>query len=135
MNKQRSDIFNAKTALARSNKQWTEEMGIDDLDLITGLKITVKDRLQRYEKEMTNLEARLIDLEKRRTELRKGFQEAAIVIKEQTVTESDAFSYNDSFVDIIMAAKAVAHLVWFCLSKIKSLLTQILARRFRFRGR
>ncbi|TLD34915.1 DNA polymerase POL4 [Venturia nashicola] len=110
ISKQRSNIFNAKIAVARSTEMWTEEMGIDDPDLISGLKTTVKDRLQRYEKEMTELEAQVIDLEKRRAELRKEFHEGAPVFKEQSIIKSAAYLYNDSFVDIIKAAKAVAHL-------------------------
>lgn len=123
MIKQRSNISNARIAVARSDKQWTEEMGIDDPDLIDGLKTTVKDRLHRYEKEMTKLETQLNDLEKRRAETRKGIHGAAAVSGEQSVTESAAFSYNDSFVDIIKAAKAVAHLVWFLSFQTKSSLT------------
>lgn len=136
ISKQRSNIDNAKIAVARSNEEWTEEMGIDDPDLINGLKITVKDRLQRYKKEMAKLGAQLDDLEKQLAELRKGPQGAAMVLDdgERSSTESAAFSYNDSFNDIIQAAKAVAHLVRSLSSQNHIMTNTISARRLGFRG-
>lgn len=138
MRKQRSNIVNAQNAVARSDDEWTKEMGIDDHDLIKSLRISVKDRLKRYEKGQVELEAQLNVLEKRRAELTKRSHGAAMgsTDEEQSTTESATFSYNDSFVDIIKAAKAVAHLVWvlFLQNHIIKIANIVPARRFGFRG-
>lgn len=114
MRKQRSNIVNAQNAVARSDDEWTKEMGIDDQELINNLRISVKDRLKRYEKGLAELEAQLNEHEKRRAKLKIRSHHVSMVSNdvEQCTTENATFSYNDSFVDIIKAAKAVAHLVW-----------------------
>lgn len=106
MRTQRSNIVNAKNAAARSNDGWTKELGITDEDLSNILRIRVKDRLQRYKKGLAKLEAQLNDLEKGPNEATKSTNE-----QEQYRKKSAIVSYDDSFVDIINAAKAVAHLV------------------------
>ncbi|QDS74610.1 hypothetical protein FKW77_008604 [Venturia effusa] len=112
MRTQRSNIQNAENAAARSNAEWTGELGIEDQDLIDSLRMSVKDRRQHYEKGLAKLEAQLSDLEKRRTELRRDSNEAVKDSNEEerSSTDSSTFSYNDSFVEVIQAVKAVAHL-------------------------
>lgn len=70
MRKQKSNIVNAQNAIARSDVEWTKETGIDDPDLINSLRISVKERLERYEKGLAELEAQLSNIEKRRGELK-----------------------------------------------------------------
>jgi hypothetical protein len=106
--KQRCNVINAKNAIARSDVEWTKEMGIDDPDLIHSLRLSVKDRLQKYEKGLAGLEKQLVELSGGPPELEKDPP-----TKEQSKVMDVDFTYDDSFGDIIKAAKAVAHLVCF----------------------
>lgn len=129
--KQRCNIINAKNAIARSDAEWTKEMGIDDPDLIHSLRISVKDRLKKYEKGLAGLEKQLVELSGGPPQLEKD-----LPVKEQSRVMDVDFTYDDSFCDIIEAAKAVAHLVYFFAPRHHvDTADMILAYRFRFRDR
>jgi hypothetical protein len=117
--KQKNNITKATHAIARSNSEWTKEMGIDDPDLINSLRISIKDRRWRYEKETAELLKQLAECEKKLAKLDDGplEKEKDPSDHEEHSAIVDNFKYNDSFCEIIEAARAVAHLVCFPISR------------------
>jgi flagellar motility protein MotE (MotC chaperone) len=111
--KQRSNVINARNAIARSDVAWTKEMGIDDPDLIHSLRISVKNRLERYEKRLAELEKQLDESKKQLIELNGGLERDPSEHEELSTIVDVKITYDDSFCDIIKAVKAVAHLVYF----------------------